>query len=330
MLHEQWRSRGETLEIHGRKVFYVDSAQESGARKPRETLVILHGFPTSSQDFYKVWPLLTEKFRVIIHDHLGFGFSDKPADYSYSLVEQAETALELWRRLGIGEAHLLAHDYGTSVATEITARRERGHEPVRLKSLTLCNGSVHIELADLRVLQVLLRNKTLGPLVARLSSRRVFGLQMKRIWGDSDKLPVEEIDAMWACITNNDGKAAMPRISQYLHERVRFKNRWIGSLQRLDIPAHVLWAQKDPVSLPTIGRRLKVDMPHAEYTELPEPGHYPMLEDPEGWAAAALNFLNDQARAKSPGKKSRAPNKAGRSKTGQTGSTKKKARGKSK
>ena len=45
-------------------------------------------------------------------DHLGFGFSERPLDITYSLVEHAENALTLWQKLGIKHAHLVSHDMG--------------------------------------------------------------------------------------------------------------------------------------------------------------------------------------------------------------------------
>ena len=102
-------------------------------------MVILHGYPTSSYDYYKVLPELSKHYRVIIHDHLGFGFSDKPLDYSYSLLDQADLALQLWQQLGVKKTHLLAHDYGTSVATEIIARNNNHELTIEIEKLTLCN-----------------------------------------------------------------------------------------------------------------------------------------------------------------------------------------------
>jgi pimeloyl-ACP methyl ester carboxylesterase len=74
--------------------------------------------------------VLAKSRRVIVHDHLGFGLSDKPAEYSYSLMEQAAYAVGVWRKLGIRRGHLLANDYGTSVATELLARHVRGMLPI--------------------------------------------------------------------------------------------------------------------------------------------------------------------------------------------------------
>ena len=284
---EQWRQRGKRVEVAGRKLFVVE--QGSGP----ETLVILHGYPTSSHDFVRALPELAKRYRVVVHDHLGFGLSDKPADYSYSLVEQADMALLLWQALGIERAHLLAHDYGTSVATEILARREHFALPVTIDTVTLCNASVHLELAHLRLTQRLLANPWLGPLVAPLSSRRFFDRQMRGIWVDPSKLTDDDLAAMWALFIRDDGRKRLPAISGYLHERRRFRHRWIGALTRLDIPAHVLWAREDPIAVAAIAERLAREIPGAQLTWLDRVGHYPMLEAPEEWAGAALRFWDE-------------------------------------
>lgn len=280
-----WESRGSRIRIFGRDVFVFEDGKEQ-----EETLLVLHGFPTSSFDFHRVIPHFTKRFRVIVHDHLGFGLSEKPREYSYSLFEQGEVAMELWRKLGITRGHLLAHDYGTSVATEVLARRERGLCPVELQSVTLANGSVFIELAHLTPSQILLRNKVLGPIFASLSSRFVFQAQLRKIFGTPDAVSKEELDAAWDLLVHADGKRALPAISSYLDERSRFKERWIGALRKLDLPAHVLWGRRDPVAVPAIAEALASTIPGARLTWLDELGHYPMLENPTRWAENVLSF----------------------------------------
>ena len=282
-----WMDRGRFLEVDGRKIFVVTAGDEKSM-----PLLILHGFPTFSYDFSRVLPALSKRYRVVLHDHPGFGFSDKPEHYSYSLVEQAETAIGLWRALGITRGHLLAHDYGTSVATEILARRRTGALPVEPASLTLCNGSVHIELARLTLSQRIMRDPRMGPVFVRLSSRAFFRSRIRKILGDPASVPADELDLLWEGVNHNNGRLRLPRISQYLRERVIFRHRWIGALQALDLPTHVLWGRKDPIAVEAIARRLAEEIPGARLTWLDEAGHYPMLEAPDAWAGAVLGFLD--------------------------------------
>ncbi|MEQ9364461.1 MAG: alpha/beta hydrolase [Leptospirales bacterium] len=282
-----WKKLGSYVPVGSHRLFVMDRGDRD------ETIVILHGYPTSSLDFETVLPRLTEKYRVIVHDHLGFGLSDKPFDYSYSVMEQADRALAVWSQLGIEKAHLVAHDYGTTIATEIIARRNLGPGflPIQLQSLTLSNGSVHIELAKLRFIQKLLRNKRIGPLVARLSSKRIFTKNMRELWRDPSTLTNEEIDAMWELVTVNGGKKVLPRITQYLRERELFWHRWVGALQANQLRTLFLWGKHDPITGENVARVHHAEMSGSTLRMLDDAGHYPMVEAPASWAEGLLNFL---------------------------------------
>ena len=283
-----WRVRGAYREVDGHSLFVVDTGAE-GDERP--TLALLHGYPTSSHDYYRVIDELARDFRVVVHDHLGFGLSDKPKDYSYSLVEQTDVALQLWRRLGVRSAHVVAHDYGTSVATELLARWNRGFRPIHLESMTLCNGSVHIELAKLRLIQKLLRSHTLGPLVARLSSQRVFNRNMRQLWHDPGTLPQGDLDTMWELLTREGGKAVLPKITQYLRDRVLFWHRWVGALQQSQLPLRFLWGAEDPIVGADVAEVHHAESPGSLLTVLEGVGHYPMLEAPGRWAEALIALV---------------------------------------
>jgi pimeloyl-ACP methyl ester carboxylesterase len=284
---DRWRRQGSFHPVFDRQVFCrVEGAVDA------EPLLLLHGFPTSSLDFHRVLDRLAERGGVVAHDHLGFGLSAKPELYSYSLLEQADVAVALWRRLGVTSGHLLAHDYGTSVATELLARRERGLLPIELRSVTLSNGSVHLELASLRLSQRIARSPSLGPIFGRLVFRAYFKRVMRRLWADPRRAEDADLEAMWRGVRSHQGHLRTHQISSYLGERMRFRHRWIGALTRLDLPAHVLWGRRDPVAVAAIGAKLAAEIPDARLTWLDDVGHYPMLEAPERFSHAALEFLS--------------------------------------
>ena len=304
MTANDWRSMGAYHIISDYSIFVVDTNADAVAEgsNGKPVLVLLHGYPTSSHDYYLVLDALAAHYRVIVHDHLGFGLSEKPKNYSYSLFEQADVALLLWQKLGVNSAHVFAHDYGTSVATELLARWNRGLCPIQLNSLVLCNGSVHIELAKLRFIQKLLRNHAIGPLVARFSSQRIFNHNMRQLWYNSSTLSQADLDTMWELVVRDDGKAVLPKITQYLRDRVLFWHRWVGALQNSQLPLAFLWGANDPIvgadvaevhHAEALGSRLKV---------LDEAGHYPMLEAPERWTEALLALLATAAPEQAPPK----------------------------
>lgn len=280
----EWDRQGHyvSIEVNGRsqKIFVIDTGEVD---KPN--LVILHGYPTSIYDYWKALPLLSQKYRIIMHDHIGFGLSDKPRDYSYQLIDQATVALKLWKQLGITSTRLLAHDYGTSVATEMIHRHNHNELEIDIQDVTLCNGSMHIELAGLRPIQRLLKNKWTGPLVARLASKSTLTHNFKRIYSDANKVDSAEINVLWQLMLHKQGRAVLSPISDYINQRYANWDRWIGALQATDLPIHILWAEDDPVAVVAMAHLISDETKNSRKTILPNLGHFPMLEDAERWAS---------------------------------------------
>ena len=285
MTFEQWHSFGTFHRIEDHLVFAIDDGNSE------EVMVILHGYPSTSFDYYKVFPLLTKHFRLVVHDHLGFGFSDKPLDYSYSLIEQAEIALKLWEKLGLRKVHILAHDYGTSVATEIISRKNAGFTSIEIQSLTLCNGSILIELSHLRPIQKLLLNKITGPIVAHFANRNLFVRNMKKLWYDKSKIDIAEFDILWKMLKLKNGKKVMPQLTQYIIERKRFRSRWVGALQKTAVPINIFWATEDIVAIKKIATTLHKLVPKSKLYWLEKTGHYPMLENPKAWSEKLIELV---------------------------------------
>ncbi len=283
MKAEQWKNSGSIQSVNGFEHFVYDS----GSDKP--VLVVLHGYPTCTYDYHKALPYLESQFRVVMHDHLGFGFSAKPRNYSYSLMEQTDQALMLWQQLGIKEATVLAHDYGTSVATELLARKQRFDQfAVEIKQLILCNGSMHVEMAQLRLIQKLLLNKLTGPWVARLSNRRTLARNLKNIYHNPDLISDEELDALWEMMNHAGGKNVLHKTTQYIKQRYTYWHRWIGALQNTTLPVKIVWAKNDPVAVQAMAQVLAAEINNSDLIELDNLGHFPMLEDPEVWSKAIL------------------------------------------
>lgn len=281
---EGWRSRGRVLRIGGREVFVVDE----GAG---ETLLLLHGFPTSSHDWARVWDGLGAGRRLVAFDLPGFGFSAKPADYSYSLFEQADAVEGVLVELGVERAAVFAHDMGTSILTELLARRRASLLHFAIDRVILMNGSVHAELARLTASQRLLKRRWLGPLYARLASAAAYRWQLRKILGRPRALSDAELDDQFSLIQLAGGQHRLPRIMGYYAERLRFRQRWIGALEALDIPALVLWGRRDPVAVPAIAEALAGETPDATLVWMEDLGHYPQLEDPARVVAEVTRFL---------------------------------------
>jgi len=286
MTSNEWKSKGTFIQVNNNRLFVIDTNNDSNTSQ--KSMVILHGYPTSSFDYHKVLPELSKNYRVILHDHLGFGFSDKPEDLNYSLIKQADIALELWRQLGLKKIYLFAHDYGTSVATEIIARYNANELDIEIVQLIITNGSIHIELSQLRTIQKLLKHKILGKYVAKLTNFPIFRKNMKNIYFDSSKVTDNELKEMWKLIELNGGRKVIHKLTQYINERYLHWNRWVGALKKTQIPTKIIWAKNDPIAVVAIAELLSKEIPNNTIYWLENTGHFLMLENPEGFMKLLL------------------------------------------
>ena len=119
----RWKEKGEFAQFQDHKVFVRHNFPERLEASSKDTLLLLHGFPTASYDFDKVWSQLERDFNVLAFDFLGFGFSDKPSSLNYTLMMQADLAEHILCQYGVKEFHILSHDYGDTVAQELLYRK---------------------------------------------------------------------------------------------------------------------------------------------------------------------------------------------------------------
>ncbi|MEZ5073918.1 MAG: alpha/beta hydrolase [Solirubrobacterales bacterium] len=278
-----WQGRGarEHHRGHGIHVFRRDGEGP--------LLLLLHGFPSSSYD----WRLLLDELQgppVLAFDFLGFGLSDKPREHRYGLGWQADLAGELVRRHADGRpVFIVAHDMGTSVATEIMARDLEGTLGWELGGALLFNGSIVLEAATLTPSQKLLRGP-LGPLAARLSSRRVFDQQFGSLFSAEHPLDRAEADDQWSLICHNGGRTLAHRLVHYLDERVALADRWHGAIRDWQ-GLQLAWGLEDPVATTAVLAALRDLHPGVPVAELPGLGHYPQIEAPARMAAVVAGAV---------------------------------------
>ena len=273
----EWRTAGQYVDYRGHRIFLrIDGPADAPA------LLLIHGFPTASWDWEALWPHLTRRWRVMAPDLIGFGFSDKPRAYDYSLVDQADLCEAVLRRFGVDRYHVLAHDYGDSVAQELLARQapaESSGRP-RLQSLCFLNGGLFPETHRPLLIQKLLISP-IGALVGRLTSRARIAASMRAIFG-ADSQPGEALlDGYWALIAQGRGPRIMHKLIRYMRERRERRARWVGALQSGVVPLKLIDGAADPISGAHMAARYRELVPAADISLLQGVGHYPQVEAPQ-------------------------------------------------
>jgi pimeloyl-ACP methyl ester carboxylesterase len=269
---EQWRRGGTVFNWQGHDIF----VRRAGA-PTAPVLLLIHGFPTASWDYAPLWAALAARWRVLTLDMLGFGFSAKPRGHAYPLANQADLIEAFLRADSVTDYHVLAHDYGDTVAQELLARNSAAP---KLHSVCLLNGGIFPEAHRPLLIQRLLSSAA-GPLVARLSTRTTFAVSMRRIFARQRPPTPEELDGLWALVTHNDGRAVMAAISRYRLERRSRRPRWVGALQTGAVPLRLIVGTEDPIAGAAMADRYRQLVAQPDVVELPGVGHYPQIEAPD-------------------------------------------------
>ncbi len=252
---------------------------------------LFHGFPTSSLDWHAVWPTLTARRRTLAFDFLGFGDSDKPAEHTYSIHEQADLAVALWRNYGIVRTDLVVHDYGVSVAQEILARDAEGTLGVALDSVTFLNGGIYPDLHRPQPSQLMLLDPVQGPKVGELVTGETFAHALRATYAPGRQPTDAELASQWETVARRDGHRIGHRLIQYIRDRERHACRWVDALEHTRVPRHFVWGMLDPVSGSHMAARLAERVPGVHLVRLEDVGHWPQLEASDTVAAQLARIL---------------------------------------
>jgi pimeloyl-ACP methyl ester carboxylesterase len=282
----QWRERGHVSRLLGRDIFSIDSGELD---KP--TIFLIHGFPTSSWDWEPIWTALNTSHRLLALDMLGFGFSDKPNPHTYSIMEQADLCEGLVADRKIERFHVLAHDYGDTVAQELLARQNAEIGAGVWRSVCFLNGGLFPETHRARLIQRLLLSP-LGPLVNQLTTKRTFDKSFSAVFGPDTKPPPEALESYWKLINHNEGRHVFHNLMTYMRDRRQHRERWVGALRDSLVPIALINGSIDPVSGAHMIERYREVVSRDHFTvELPNIGHYPQVEAPAQVVEAYLRFL---------------------------------------
>jgi len=282
----EWTSTTENNNSAKVNVFYRTWGDET---KPK--IVIVHGFPNSSFDFYKMIPLLEDEYHIAALDFPGSGFSDKPLnDFSYMLAENAKIVDYFVREVvAFDDFALFTHDRGVSIGLAFLGDYlDNPDVGYKINYHFLSNSGMFLPLANLVPFQMALLDAEAGPRMIEASASR------PRVTdGDPEALAFSDIFAF------NDGRRALLHVGRYLLERQVHETSWLENLSRSPIPVAYLWGLTDsinPIRIPNhVWNTYLNDREAASsFWILPTADHYPQREKPGEVAKVVRMALTGQ------------------------------------
>ena len=126
-----------TARIDGLDIFY----REAGP-KDAPTVLLLHGFPTSSHMFRDLIPALADKYHVVAPDYPGFGYSSMPSvdEFEYTFDNLANVVEKFTEEINLEKYSIYLMDYGAPVGFRLAAKH-----PERVETLIVQNGNAYDE-----------------------------------------------------------------------------------------------------------------------------------------------------------------------------------------
>lgn len=214
-------------------------------------LVLVHGFPTSSIDYFALTRELGAEFDMFVLDFPGYGLSDKPpAPHVYSLYDDARLLVhaitQVWR---LTEYRMLAHDRGSSVAMIALGMLAAHDPPSTPLDLILTNANIYLPLSNLTAFQTALLDPATGRDTAAATTPEVLAAGLGfTTFMPRRTLEDPEIAALAKCFAHNDGIRVLPDTIQYLNERSADETGWLEALSVSDVSTTVVWGLHDNVA----------------------------------------------------------------------------------
>jgi pimeloyl-ACP methyl ester carboxylesterase len=273
------------------EVFHVELGDRDAP-----VLALVHGFPTCSIDWFQVAEQLSGRYRVCALDFPGYGFSDKPRGWGYSLRRDAELLDHyLAEIVGAESVVMVAHDRGDSVALVHAANAADGQARVGLEHLVLSNANMFLPLSNLTDAQRLMLHNP--ELLERLTPD-VLAAGMGAATFTPPRGPDDpEVQALAATFAHADGVAVLHDTIQYLIERSVDEQSWMRSLAATSLPTTVIWGVYDTVSPIRVAtyiwhEHLMFKPGRNALYLIPGANHYVQADRPDAFVQVVLHALD--------------------------------------
>ncbi|MBC9797245.1 alpha/beta fold hydrolase [Sinomicrobium weinanense] len=276
-----------TVEVDGLNIFYREAGD-----KNRPTVVLLHGYPTSSHMFRNLIEDLSGDYHVLAPDYPGFGRSDQPSmkDFDYTFDNLTNIVEGFLRNLKVKKYSLYVMDYGAPVGFRLASGR-----PKSIEALIVQNGNAYEEgLTD-------------------------FWLPLKKYWNDpspENRKPLEEFNSLdsikwqythgvqdisnispdnWYIdlqhLNREENNEIQLALTYDYRTNVSLYPEWQEYFREHQPPTLIVWGKNDAI-FPAAGAHLyKRDLKNLEF-HLLDTGHFALEEKGDEIAGHIINFLN--------------------------------------
>ena len=277
------------MTVDGVSVFYREAGQKNAP-----TIVLLHGFPSSSREFDTLIPLLATRYHLIAPDFPGFGHSDcpSPSFYAYTFDNLAGTINRFLEQLNISKYTFYLHDYGGPVGFRIITAH-----PERLRALIIQNANVYEEGLGAKwtgIAQFWIDPKAHPAVFDAFVSRAA--TEQRHTLGTShpERYNPDTWTDEYACLSRPGQRQIQSDLLHDYRTNVASYPAWQAWLREHRPPTLVVWGRNDPSFVAAGAEAFGRDVPDAEI-HLLDAGHFALDEKNDEIASLILSFLVRQS-----------------------------------
>ncbi|QDS87867.1 2-hydroxy-6-oxo-6-phenylhexa-2,4-dienoate hydrolase [Rosistilla ulvae] len=248
-----------------------------------EPLVLLHGIPTWSFLFHEIIEPLSQRYRVIAPDLLGYGFSDHRDRFDRSIEVQADMVERFLAELDIPAAHFVAHDIGGGVALILADR-----SPDLVRTMVLSNSVAYDSWPIDEMLKLgHPRNAKMEPADVKQFLEEAFKVGLSR----PDRLTDEFRTGISKPYLQRDGIISLVRNAASLN--TNHTTKLTERIKLLKQPTLLLWGVDDRWQPVSTAEQLVKEMPNAKLRAIENCSHWVPQDAPQEFTEAVLGFLDE-------------------------------------
>lgn len=279
------------IEIDGINLFYREAGPDDGP-----TVLLLHGWPSSSHMFRDLIPKLADRFHVIAPDYPGFGYSDapEPGEYEYTFDNIASLIERFIDRLGITKLSMYVQDYGGPIGFRIASKR-----PELIRGIVVQNTVAHLEgISD--ALKPLVaywedKNPQNEAAVRQFLKRETTVFQYTHGAGNPDSVSPDAYTFDQALLDRpGNDLIQLELLYDYKNNPPKY-DEWQSYFRKHKPPMLVIWGENDPFFTPAGAHAFAKDNPNAT-VKLLNAGHF-ALEEASAEIATEMRALADRVKS---------------------------------
>jgi pimeloyl-ACP methyl ester carboxylesterase len=278
------------VDVRGRKTFYREAGSGNSP-----TIVLLHGFPSSSHMFRDLIPQLADKLHVIAPDYLGFGYSDAPTaqEFEYTFDNLAAHVEDLlFKNLGLKQFSIYVQDYGAPIGYRIASKH-----PHAIQAIVVQNGNAYKEgiggaFDPMKPFWANRNSDTEKPVRALLTKEMTL---FQYTHGVTDPTGISpDAYTMDQFFLDRPGNATIQLDLLYNYQsNIALYDRWHEYFHNRQPRMLILWGKNDPFFTVQGAKAYQRDIPNAEL-HLIDTGHF-ALEDFSSFIAERMRKFLDQS-----------------------------------